>query len=103
MLRPITGPGPRRTREMNTLTILIPIAWTAIAAFFVILCRAAARGDRALEPAVEHRPHPSVSGLVLWSEHTPAGARTRRPPAVLGRLRVDSSSSRGRAGRCIAG
>jgi hypothetical protein len=35
-----------------TLLLLIPIAWLAVASFFVTLCRMAARGDGALADAV---------------------------------------------------
>jgi hypothetical protein len=90
------------------LLILIPVAWLALVAFFVILCQMAARGDRAL-PAVSTHPRTRISrsaltilqdahasaarahgtatrtatiGLTMRSRSLPRASRSRRPGCV---------------------
>ncbi|HEV7162292.1 MAG TPA: hypothetical protein VGN25_03470 [Solirubrobacteraceae bacterium] len=59
------------------LYILIPAAWVAIGTFFaVIVCRAAARGDRAMAQSIEPgTPSRSFAGVVLFE-----GGNTGRIP-----------------------
>jgi len=82
------------------MLLLIPIVWLGVAAFFVILCRAAAAGEEAPAPVAESG-HPSpplvIAGVALW-EDAPAPAirvagrrhvarRRRSPHAHAGAVR----------------
>lgn len=87
------------------ILILIPIAWFALAAFVVLLCRMAARSDAALAHRAPQRaahlaPIPAVtlSRRARWQD-TPyvAGSRAALAWAPRGR------ATRTRQGRCIAG
>ena len=87
------------------LSLLIPIAWLTVAAFFVILCRMAARGDEALaleQAAAPPRRRTALAGLVLW-EDAPMLATRLRCPAPSRRVAVRVRGVRGRGGRCAAG
>ncbi len=87
------------------LLILIPIAWFALAALVVLVCRMAARSDDALAQASPQRaaqlaPIPAVtlSRRARWQD-TPyvAGSRAALAWAPRGR------ATRTRQGRCVAG
>jgi hypothetical protein len=80
------------------LAILIPTVWLTLAAFFVLLCRMAARGDKdiAAASAPMARVTSSRRGTLVIApaahHHTPA--RTRRPgtaPRLLARERTAHS------------
>ena len=62
------------------LLILIPVAWLALVALFVALCRMAASADRAPSPSVGAYPPALRYGLAVW-EGSPAFALQRRPLA----------------------
>lgn len=69
-----------------TLLLAIPLAWLAVVALTVVLCRAAARGD-AEQQRTLRRPTQGrrlAPGLVVWDAGC-AGVRTRRSAAT-GRL-----------------
>jgi hypothetical protein len=66
------------------LFLLIPAVWLALAAFVVILCRAAARSDTTPGRVAERtRPHVVAGGLLAWED----------APLLAGRLRGDRPAS----------
>jgi len=83
------------------LLILIPAAWIAVAAFFVLLCRTAARGDTALDLDLERgAPSQSFPGLVLFGQRSERAQRDER----LGRrpVRLAGASVGARRARCVS-
>jgi hypothetical protein len=87
----------------NMLLILIPIAWFALAALVVVLCRMAGRSDAMLAQASEQTQRGSLPTVTL----TPR-ARWHETPYVAGSRAALAWAPRGRAtrtrqGRCIAG
>ncbi len=60
---------------MSMLFVLIPVAWLAILALFVAVCRAAADGDAQLSPTAPPLSGPIGMRLTL----APAPAAPRRP------------------------
>jgi hypothetical protein len=82
------------------LLILIAAVWLLIAAFVVVLCRMAARGDRALATQLESgRPSTSFAGLTVFedrSERERSGARFTAREAK-------PRDVRARGARCVAG
>jgi hypothetical protein len=48
------------------LILLIPIAWIAVVALLVVLCRIAARADATPAPAADSNPRSIGGGLVRW-------------------------------------
>ncbi|HEV3047126.1 MAG TPA: hypothetical protein VGY13_07165 [Solirubrobacteraceae bacterium] len=69
--------------------LLIPIVWLALAAFVVVLCRMAARGDDALV-AASLRPEPPVHRRVPL-----ASRRAFRRPDAFGRSGSHRLAARG--------
>jgi len=62
------------------LLILIPSIWIAVAAFFVLLCRAAARGDAMPAASSERAPQRiAIAGLVLFEDPQLQPRRASRP------------------------
>jgi hypothetical protein len=57
--------------------ILIPVAWLAVTALVVAVCRAASRGDTEPALVIEATAHPLRPGLVVW-EQASGTARSRR-------------------------
>ena len=86
------------------LILLIPCVWFAVAAFFVILCRAAATGDTLLErPVGSAGPRIVAAGLALWEDApTPAARLTRasQPHRTRTAGLAASTSPRGARGHC---
>jgi hypothetical protein len=85
------------------LYILIPAAWVVIGTFFVVvLCRAAARGDRAMAQSIEPgTPSRTFAGLVTFER-----SNTGRIPhdERIGRsrfARATTGSDRGRRSDCV--
>jgi hypothetical protein len=83
------------------LLILIPIAWLAVVAFFVMLCQMAGRGDAAMLPrasAPRHHGRTPRRGLTIWEHGAAIGARAGHglDTRLLGTARV-STHSRARA------
>ena len=83
------------------LFVLIPLVWLAVAAFFVILCRMAARGDAsaavpAHAEAFRQRTVPRTRAR--W-EDAPFLAASRRTSVSTVRRGV----SRSRGARCVTG
>ena len=61
------------------LLILIPSIWIAVAAFFVVLCRVAARGDAVPTTSRERAPQRvAIAGLVLFEDPQPLPRRASR-------------------------
>jgi len=84
------------------LLILIPIAWFALAAFVVVLCRMAGRSDAMLAQASEQDQRAPLPTVTL----TPR-ARWHETPYVAGSRAALTWAPRGRAmrtrqARCIA-
>jgi len=48
------------------LLILVPVAWLAVVALIVAICRMAAKGDGRRACAVEDAPIAARNGLVIW-------------------------------------
>lgn len=90
------------TGVQTMLLILIPIAWFALAAFVVLLCRMAGRSDALLAQASEQAqpaPIPTVTLAPRARRHEAPyvpGSRAARAWAPSGR------AARTRQGRCIA-
>ncbi len=87
----------------NMLLILIPIAWFALAAFVVVLCRMAGRSDAMLAQASEQEQHAPLPTVTL----PPPRARWHETPYVAGSRTALTWTPRKRAtrtrqGRCIA-
>jgi hypothetical protein len=103
--RPIQGLARARRCVVQMLLILIPVAWLALLSFFVILCRAAAAGERAVQATAHGSPPLSISGLRLWEQPSPAGTRelqrllTGRPT---GNRAVRARDARSRRAGCVA-
>lgn len=95
------SPGPQNCKPgqgfyIRMLFVLIPIAWLAILALFVCVCRAAADGDAQLSPAAPPLAGPIGTRLVLSQAPAgPAGA-TRRPHRRLAPQRVAATATRRR-------
>ena len=90
---------PRRPEdEMSTLLLIIPSVWITTVAMVVLLCRGAARGDRAIYEQREARRGQYDD----WSpegSHIPCERRERRLAAAP----VRDRDGRARGGRCAAG
>ncbi|MCW3029443.1 MAG: hypothetical protein JWN81_2654 [Solirubrobacterales bacterium] len=90
------------------LLILIPVAWLALVAFFVILAQMAARGDAMLTQVSTHpRQHAPRSGRTIAEPaHTSAGRAHGHSPRIatagLTMLRSAQSQRTGsRRARCV--
>ena len=75
-------PAGASSHSDMTLLLVIAAAWIAVAAFFVALCRTAARSDAAIAESVEipgERAY--LPGIVLSGDLTGLAARDLRPVA----------------------
>lgn len=85
-----------RTDTTHVLFVVIPAAWLSLAIVLVCLCRAAARGDRALSPA-RRKSRIHLHGS-RWTLFRPARGAPRHHPAVTRRCsaneRVESLDGR---------
>src|SRR5271166_3445970 len=90
------GPVPEHT--MSTLLLIIPTVWLTTAALVVMMCRSAARADRAMYEQ-QRRRRDQRPVWPLEGAGIPCESRERRLWA--GPLRVPDDRPRG--GRCAAG
>jgi hypothetical protein len=91
------------TGSQQMLLILIPTIWLSLAVLVVLLCRMAARGDKALAQQTSEQHHAPLPTVTL-----PTRARWREMPYTAGSRPVPAWAPRARAqrareGRCVTG